>query len=527
MIRRTSRDRADRADRADRVIAARDGSAAGPFGGVEPAGRHLGQGGSPRGLKLTALLMATVLVAALAFVAVQVYRLQSNVLTMPLNLGEDQEAALPVDSSTDPLQILILGTDTRTGNGGEFIGGEDLSSGDGNSDVMMLVTLSADRQNVTVVSFPRDLLVSLPRCVNPENGTYSQAVDLGQLNGALRQGGPGCTVAAINDLTGLTIDHFMMADFDAVKELSSALGGVEVCVEEPVEDEFSGLSLPAGTSAVEGDQALAFLRTRHSFGDGGDTGRIAAQQSFLASMARKVRAEGTLTNLPKVYAIADTITRNLTVNEQLSQPTELLRIADRMKDVDLGNIAFVTVPTEPWAEDPNRLVLDEDAAEPLFEALRQDRGLTEETPAPSTPAPGTIPSNPSTPSTPATPEAPVVAPAAVPVLVINATTDPGRGVEVQRLLITAGFLQASHAESVPADTTQIFFGTGYDGVAEDLAARFGVPADRVLSDETVIGVEIHVGADLATGSQAVIPPLGSELEGQTADQVTCQASSGL
>lgn len=518
MIRRTSRDRADRG------IAARAGSAAGSVGGVEPAGRHLGQGGSRRGLKLTALLMATVLVAALAFVAVQVFRLQSNVVTMPLNLGEDQETALPVDSSTDPLQILVLGTDTRTGNGGEFIGGEDLSSGDGNSDVMMLVTLSADREDVTVVSFPRDLLVPLPRCSNPATGRFSQAMDLGQLNGALRQGGPGCTVAAINDLTGLTIDHFMMADFDAVKELSSALGGVEVCVEEPVEDEFSGLSLPAGTSEVEGDQALAFLRTRHSFGDGGDTGRIAAQQSFLASMARKVRAEGTLTNLPKVYAIADTITRNLTVNEQLSQSAELLKIADRMKDVDLGNIAFVTVPTEPWAEDPNRLVLDEDAAEPLFEALREDRGLTEETPAPSAPAPGTTPS---APSAPATPEAPVIAPAAVPLLVVNATNDPSRATEVQRLLITAGYLQASHAESVPADSTQLFFGTGYDDVADDLAARFGVPAEQVSFDETVIGVELLVGADLATGSKVVIPPLGSELEGQTADQVTCQASSGL
>ena len=79
--------------------------------------------------------------------------------------------------------------------------------------------------------------------------------------------------------------------------------------QDPVEDEYSGLSLPAGTSEVEGDQALAFLRTRHSFGDGGDTGRIAAQQSFMASLARKVLAEGTLTNLPKLYSIADVITR--------------------------------------------------------------------------------------------------------------------------------------------------------------------------------------------------------------------------
>lgn len=504
---------------ADSASAAREGTAT----GVHPVARHLGRGAGHRTLKLTAMLMASVLVAAVAFVAVQVFRLQLNVETMPLNLGDDQNT-LPVDSSTDPLQILILGTDTRTGNTGEFLGDEHDSSGDGNSDVMMLLTLSADREDVAVVSFPRDLLVPLPRCQDPEGGPSSDAVDLGQLNGALSEGGPGCTVAAINNLTGLSIDHFMMADFNAVEELSSAIGGVEVCVEEPIDDEYSGLVLPAGTSEVEGDQALAFLRTRHSFGDGGDTGRIAAQQSFMASMARKVRAEGTLTNLPKLYSIADVVTRNLTVNEDLSQPTELLKIADRLKDVDLANIAFVTVPTVPWVENPNRLVLDEEAAAPLFEALREDRGLTEEAPEP-TPAPGSAPATP--PSATAAPEAPAVDPASVPVLVINATTDADRGDEVAELLTDAGYLQASTLETVPSETSQILFGTGYAGAAAELAALVGVPESQVVFSASAAGVELLVGADFARGDTVVIPPLGSELDGQTADQVTCQASSGL
>ncbi len=520
MTRRTSSESAD---------SARDASVAAPAGtpgASDPVGRHLGRGtgGGHRALKLTALLMATVLVAAVAFVGVQVLRLQSNVLTMPLNLAEDQESALPVDSSTDPLQILILGSDTRTGNSGEFFGDESDSSGEGNSDVMMLLTLSADREDVTVVSFPRDLLVPLPSCVNPDTGEVSEAFDLGQLNGALDEGGPGCTVAAINNLTGLSVDHFMMAGFNAVKELSSAVGGVEVCVQEPVDDEYSGLSLPAGTSEVEGDQALAFLRTRHSFGDGGDTGRIAAQQAFMASLARKVQAEGTLTNLPKLYTIADVITRNLTVDEGLSQPTELLKIADRMKDVDLGNIAFVTVPTEPWVEDPNRLVLDEEAAAPLFDALREDRGLTEDAPEPSaTPDASATPAPTGTP----TPESPAVDPAAVPVLVINATTDAGRGAAVQQLLVDAGYTQTAPFASVPAEVSQVVFSAGYDAAAADVAARFGIPESQVFLSEQAAGVQLLVGADLATGTRVALPPLGSDLEGQTADQVTCQATSGL
>lgn len=221
-----------------------DGGISGTTDGDGPVGRHLGHAPHHRGLKITALVMTTLIVATVAFVGVQVFRLQSNVVTMPLNLAEGQESALPVDSSTDPLQILILGSDTRTGNSGDFFGDESDSSGEGNSDVMMLLTLSADRENVTVVSFPRDLLVPAPACVNPDTGRPSEAQELGQLNAALNEGGPGRTVAAINDLTGLSVDHFMMAGFTAVSELSSEVGGVEVCVQEPVDDEFSGLRRP-------------------------------------------------------------------------------------------------------------------------------------------------------------------------------------------------------------------------------------------------------------------------------------------
>ncbi|THJ67100.1 LytR family transcriptional regulator [Arthrobacter echini] len=515
----------------DGVVGASSGPARGESGGAH-GGRHLRRTRGRRGLKLTAIVLASVLVAAVAFVAVVVLRLQSNVLTLPLNLGQTQESSLPVDSSTDPLQLLVLGTDTRTGNDGRFFGGEDLSSGQGNSDVMMLVTLSADRENVTVVSFPRDLLVPLPRCVDPMTGDVSRAVELGQLNGALKEGGPGCTVAAINDLTGLSIDHFMMADFNAVKELSSTLGGVEVCVEEAVDDEYSGLTLPAGTSEVEGEQALAFLRTRYSFGDGGDAGRIAAQQSFLASMARKVRAEGTLTNLPRLYSIADVVTRNLTVNEELSRPSELLKIADRLKDVDLGNIAFVTVPTRPWVEDPNRLVLDEAPAERLFEALRQDRGLSEPTPSPTsgTDSASAAPSSTSSTGSAAptgSAQAPSIDPSVIQVLVLNATDDADRGREVQELLIEAGYTGAVPLQAQPQEETQILFGTGFDDAAALLAERFGVPASQVLYSPTANGLELVVGTDLATGTSVDQPPLESVLDGQTAEQETCQATSGF
>lgn len=329
----------------------------------------------PTWLKVGAAAVAVALVAAVAVAAIQYNKLQDNLATAPLNLSTEQadpdHKSEPV-TDTDPMQVLILGTDTRS-HGNDAYGSTALSSGYGKSDVMLLLQLSADRKHATVVSFPRDLMVPLPACTDPKTGVVHGPMALGQLNTALSYGGPGCTVAAINQVTGLTIDHFMMADFAAVKELSTSLGGVEVCVNQPVDDPSSGLHLPAGVSTVEGEQALAFLRTRKGFGDGSDLGRIRAQQSFLASMVRKVKSEGTLSNLPRLYSIAETVSRNLTVDDGLSRTSDLISVAKRLKDVRLDEVTFTTAPTAADPLDPNRLLLQQPRADRLFGALAADR----------------------------------------------------------------------------------------------------------------------------------------------------------
>ncbi|MCC9196486.1 LCP family protein [Arthrobacter sp. zg-Y820] len=493
-------------------------SASGPAPAGNPGGRHLGRHGAAHPvLRAVAVILALTLVSGLAFVGVQVVRLQNNLDTKPLNLGASQEAAVPVDTNTDPLQILILGTDNREGQESN------------NSDVMMLANMSADRSHVTVVSFPRDLLVPLPECSDPDTGNTYPAMDLGQLNGALGNGGPGCTVAAINELTGLNIDHFMMADFDAVKELSDTLGGVEVCVNQPVEDELSGLSLPAGVSSVQGDQALAFLRTRHGFGNGGDEGRIRAQQSFMASMVRKVQDEGTLKNLPKLYSIAETVTQNLTVDKDLTSASSLIALAGRLKDVDLGRVAFVTAPVVPYEYDNNRLVLDEAAAEPLFTALVEDRDITK--PAEPETAPGTAPAE-GTP--PPAEEAPLFDPATIPVTILDATGSAdeagteSRDQDLAAYLLSEGFaLAASGGQTgAPSPATQVFHGPGYLEMAQQVAAALGIPAVQVVASNLVIGVSVQVGQDFTTGN--TMPDAGDVggLTGQTAAQVTCQSAFG-
>src|SRR4029453_6938017 len=155
-------------------------------------------------------------------------------------------------------------------------------------------------------------------------------------------------------------------------KLSKAVGGVDVCVSDPGFGPDSHLRLAKGNSQVEGEQALAFLRTRHAFGDGGDLGRIKGQQAFLSSLTRKLKADGTLGNPQRLLQIADVVTQNLTVDEGLASVPSLLTIGGRLKDIDVSKVAFVAVPTQPAALDPNRLELVEPQASQLFAALRAD-----------------------------------------------------------------------------------------------------------------------------------------------------------
>lgn len=509
-------------------------------GSSAPSRHFRSKHGSPLWLKIVALSLAVILAGGIVFATVQLLRLQSNLTTAPLNLGTEEGTELPVDRNTDPLQILILGTDTRIGNAG--YGPTELSEGRGNSDVMMLMHLSADRERVTVVSFPRDLMVSLPACEDPQTGEVYPPQEVAQLNTALSYGGPGCTVAAINQLTGLTIDHFMMADFNAVKEMSTTLGGVEVCLNQAIFDDDSNLDLPAGVSTIEGEQALAFLRTRHGFGDGGDLGRIRAQQSFLSSMVRKIKDNDTLSNIPKLYAIAETITRNLTVDEGLSEIRTLVGMADRLQGVDLGNVSFVTVPNESWSRgaDSGRRQLEQPAAEELFTTLQRDRDITgdEEPTAAESDDPDVGATTSGAPTGPATEPpssaaaedtAPAIDPAIIPLEVVNASGSDGRVQELLTALIEAGYTQAVSGGDVPdLPGTQVFYGgSGYRAMAEQVAAELGIPAAQVVPSASIFGVVLSIGEDFTDGEQLTEGNnLGSGLVGQTADQVTCQSAFG-
>ncbi|HEY8700570.1 MAG TPA: LCP family protein [Arthrobacter sp.] len=478
----------------------------------------------PQWLKVTTAVVSILVVGGLAFAGFWYFRLQSNISTAPLTAGNGATEKA-VNDSTDRMQILILGSDTRDGKNSEYGTAQD-SSGYGQSDVMMLMDISADNKRVNVISFPRDLLVDIPECKDPKTKQVFPARSGVMINEAMAQAGIGCAVDTVNKLTGLQVDHFMMADFNAVKELSNAVGGVDVCISDAVYDPDSRLRLPKGTSSVQGEMALAFLRTRHAFADGGDLGRIKGQQGFLSSLVRKIKADGTLSDPAKMLKIADVVTQNLTVDDGLASVPALLTIGNRLKNIDISKVAFVAVPTIPAVTDPNRLQIAEPNGAQLFSALRKDVDLTNPT-APTSPTPAPTDSGTATPSATPTQTVPPVAPydkTLQPVSVANGTGVAGRTQEIAQVLKTGGFTKLSQLEARAVSQSIVYYGPQYADVAADVAAMLGIPATQVLP-AAITGVQVYLGEDFPKGTTYGAVALPDNIVNQTAGDTVCQQAN--
>ncbi|MEE1938592.1 LCP family protein [Streptomyces sp. TRM 70361] len=281
----------------------------------------------------------------------------------------------------DPFNILLIGTDKRTGAGNEGYGDKNSP---GHADTTFLFHVSADRSNATVLSIPRDLITDIPDCPTKQEDGGTEIVPGEQgarFNTSLGQAGrdPGCTMRTVKELTGLDVHHFMMADFNAVKTMTTAVGGVEVCLDKPVKDDKSHLDLPAGVSVVEGEQALAFVRTRKSFGNSSDLDRIKVQQQFLSSMIRKFKSNDTLTDPGKLWSLAEAATKALTVDTGIGTIKKLSDLGRELSGINPKNISFVTLPVidNPAETVKATVVPDPVKAPQLFAMMQNDVSLTE------------------------------------------------------------------------------------------------------------------------------------------------------
>ncbi|MBN0045958.1 LCP family protein [Streptomyces actuosus] len=283
-------------------------------------------------------------------------------------------------SKDEAFNILVIGTDKRTGDGNEGYGDKGSV---GHADTNILLHVAKDRSNATAMSIPRDLIVDVPDCPTKQPDGSTKVIpgtENVRFNTSLGQEGrdAGCTMRTVAELTGIHVDHFMMADFNAVKTLSTAVGGVEVCVEHAVDDKQSHLKLPKGESTVEGEQALAFVRTRHSFGNQGDLDRIKVQQQFLGSLMRKMASGDTLTNPTKLYKLAEAATSALTVDTGIDDVGTLKDVALELKKVPTKNITFLTLPVvDNPAEKVHATVVPGPTAPQVYDTINNDVSFTE------------------------------------------------------------------------------------------------------------------------------------------------------
>ena len=312
--------------------------------------------------------------------------LSSNIRTAGLVRGGATSGAGDL-TRPQPVNLLVLGSDTRSSSEDCKLGGACASASataahgseaTGNADVEMLVHLSADRSHAQIVSIPRDTVVDIPGCTDPSTGR-EQPARRERINSSFNAG-PDCTVAAVHQLTGLPISHFAVIDFAGVVRMSKAVGGVDVCVDDDVYDNYSRLKLAEGTHSLEGESALQFLRTRHAFGDGSDLGRAGAQHLFLSAMLRKMTSASTLVNPVTAYRLADAATKALTVDKELGSLDQLVQAAYQFGKVPNDGTEFITMPTIANPDNPNEVLAAPGDADRLWAALADDRRLTEPSP---------------------------------------------------------------------------------------------------------------------------------------------------
>jgi LCP family protein required for cell wall assembly len=304
------------------------------------------------------------------------WHLNSNIKSVDIDsaLGDDRPArpltapastASPLPSGA--LNILVLGSDSRSGSLNEQLGGGD--SDGARSDTAMVVHVDAGRTSATVVSIPRDTLVTRPSC--PLSSGRSTAVAYHVMfNTAYEVGGPVCAVKTVESLTGVRMDHYVGVDFAGFAKLVNALGGVTVTTGQDIDDDMSHLHLKAGTHHLNGTQALALARTRHGIGDGSDLGRIGLQQKLVKALLEQISATDLLTDPARLYQVADAATASLTTDTGLNSLSELTRLGESLKGLSAGSVRTVMMPVLPAPSDPNRVVAREPAASRLWASLR-------------------------------------------------------------------------------------------------------------------------------------------------------------
>ncbi|MEV1169013.1 LCP family protein [Nonomuraea sp. NPDC049784] len=353
----------------------------------------------------------TFVLVAVSLAAYAYYRrIEGGIDRVPIEVG----ASRPPE--TGALNVLLVGSDSREGDNKRY--GPHLKEIGERTDTIMLLHISPNRDKATMISFPRDSMVMIPEC-RSRTGTVLPG-GLRQINSAFNDGGINCTIKTLESLTNIKINHFVKVDFTGFKGIIDAIGGIEICLPKAVNDPKSKLVLGAGKHVVNGEQALGYVRTRYALGDGSDLSRIQRQQVFLTKVLEAVTNGGLLTNPARLNAFLEASAAAVTVDSGLTLD-RMLDIANSVKGLTAKELKGITVPTEPYPQDKNRVQFSQPAARDFFEGVRNDVEVT------ATLAPGKS-------------AAPKIENKQVRVQVLNGTGEPGKAVQVADQLAAQGFV---------------------------------------------------------------------------------------
>lgn len=470
-------------------------------------GKRSTRRGKRRVLRWVASVVALLILVTAAGGYLYYRHLNANIRSGQRLSGDSGVARTEADAAgRRPINILMLGSDVRDEENAKLGGGWADIGGPARADVQMLIHISADRKNASVTSVPRDTVVDVPECTDPKTGEKFKATKA-MINETLASGGPGCTLATWEKLTNVYIDHWMMIDFAGVVKMADAIGGVDVCVNQNVWDTSepgsktggSGLKLKAGTTKVQGEQALQWLRTRHAFGS--DLGRAKAQHMYMNSMMRGLKSQNAFTDIPRLTGLAEAATKSLQVSSEIGTVKKLLDLGLALKDVPIDRITMATIPVleAPW--DRNRLIVNPTDSEKMWTMLRKDVAMDSHgdpvgaaSASPSAPAP-----EPST--------APAADPAKIAVQVVNGTgvggaPAPRRATAIAGQLASKGFaLAKADSTLTPEKTTVVRYATDAQAAdAQSVAAALGIPADSVQKQAGAAKITLIVGADWREGN---------------------------
>ncbi|GGV46316.1 LytR family transcriptional regulator [Kitasatospora herbaricolor] len=494
-----------------------------------------------RWLRPVALVTGLTLVGGCAGAYLYIRHLDANIQHAPLGAGNAPPPGGAADEhGRTAMNILIIGTDSRKDLGGAY--GDRQNVGRGNNDVNIVLHVYPDRRSAVALDLPRDTLIDLPACKDPQSGLTAPAVKHRPLNEAMGRGGPGCVQDTVQSVTNLKIDHFAVVNFQGVKDLTDAVDGVDVTLCRPIKDGDSHLDLPAGRSHLSGEQGLQFVRTRHAVQDGTAVGRFSMQRDFLSSLLRKLTDRGTLLDPTKAFPVIEAAARSITVDDAIAGTTKLVGLASELKNIKPAEVAFAQPPVEYTADDPDRDLRQKDrlaqpAADQLFALIRADKSLTggpDQAPEPAAGAAAATAPAPGAPVGSAPPAAPPAAPSTVPVTVVNGVGTPGLATSAQKTLTGLGYpaaLGRNTPQPVAASTVR-YGQADRKGAAEAVARALGLPESAVAAEGGGRSVLVTLGADYragAPGAGAGPAPVPTAVPGDasvhTGDETACSGGA--